>query len=412
MASANRAPRLVLALGIVAGLSTAVALVRFHPEQVGIATDVYYGATRTALEGGDPYQFRPPDHPAFGFLYPPIVLLAFTPHVLTGSPLGAFVLQTILNLVTAAGLAVLLVRAIEHGGVTLERPDKIVIAGYAFVSAGVTTAFINGQVNLQLAFAIAAGTVLFERHRDGLAGIAYTLAAVVKLFPAIVGTWLLRQGAWRAIGAATGTGLGLLAAGFLLFDPALTVTYVMDVLPQEAASGAFTDGPDPHSPYLTIRRQLAVVTPSLPPMYRMGVGALILTPVVLASYRTVKRYRDRLIALAATLLAVLLLIPLEPFYLSLAIYPLVPLAYLLERGTVRRLYLAGFLLLSLPVTMTSVEQWASLLPTLVSNLLREVADVIFSVVLPPTVGMWLVLAACVLSQHRAVSNVDNTESTR
>lgn len=398
----RRAVRAVLAAGILAGVATLVGLPRADPAQLGLATDVYYHAGRAALAGGDVYAAAPPAHPGYRFLYPPVVVTAVLPHALAGSPAGAYALQAALNLLTAAALAGLLVRTVERARGPLPRVDRLLIAGYAVVSPGVATTLVLGQVNLQLALAVAVGVLAVERSREAAGGVAFALAATVKLFPALVGVWLARVRAWRAILAATATGVGLLLAGAALFGPDLTVAYLTVTLPAEASVGAFAGGPAPGAPYATIRRQLAVLAPWLPAAWLLPAGALVLAPVVAAGSRSVRTRRDRLVALAATLLATLTLFPLEPFYIALALFPLVPLSYLLDPGRTRRLYLAGLLFVSVPVTLRVVEVWLGLLapPAAVAATIRGAARTVFAFVLPPTAGIWLLLAACVRYQHR------------
>lgn len=123
--TADRRPvRTALAAGIAFGIAYLVAVPLLRPEQVGVATDVYYPAAKTTIAGDSPYFVAPPDRPGFHFLYQPVVVLAFVPHVLTGSPVGAYVLQTILNPLSAGVIVLLLVRTIGDSGVELERPDR------------------------------------------------------------------------------------------------------------------------------------------------------------------------------------------------------------------------------------------------------------------------------------------------
>jgi len=408
---ATRGPRLVLAVGIVAGLCNAVLFPLSQPEQVGIATDVYTLAARTALNGGDFYAVSPPAHPQFGFRYPPILVVAFLGHGLLG-PDGAFGLQTALNLATAGALALLLVRLTECG-VELTWRDRALIAGFVFTSAASVSNLVMGQVNHQLALAIAAGALLLERERAGAAGIAFGLAATGKLFPALLGAWLLARRAWRAIAAATATGLALLAVGLIVFGPSLTVTYVTETLTAEASVGSFASGPDATAPYLTIRRQLSVLLPWLGVPWRTAVGALALGCVVLAANRSHATLTRRLVGLEATLLATLILFPLEPFYLLLALCPTLPLVYLLDPGRPRRLFLAGVLMVSLPVTYEGLLSGVKTvgLSEGIGSALRSIAQPAFQFALPAMYGVWLVLAACVLVQYRESADDSGRDTT-
>ena len=405
--TSRRGPRIVLAIGLLAGLVNAVLFPISHPDQVGFATDVYYAAARAALAGNEFYAALP--GASSGFRYPPIVVVGFSPHALLGDPALALALQTILNLVTVAALAILLVRFVERAGIALDRVDRLLIAGYAVASVPVTTNLVMGQVNPQLALAIAAGAVWLESDRQERAGVAFGLAALVKLFPALVGAWLLRRRAWRAIAAATATGLSLLTLGVLVFGPGTRETYVTEVVAGEASVASFPDGPDPTAPYVTIRRQITFLAPGLPPGWLFPISAAVLAPVFVGMNRVVADRTSRLVALLGTLLATLILFPLEPFYLLLALFPLVPLLYLLDPGTPRRLFLAGALVLSVPTTYETVQSLLTTpgIPASVASWVDALVRGVFSFVLPPMVGIWLVLAACLLYQHRAAVVADD-----
>jgi hypothetical protein len=379
------------------GVVYLVGLAWLRPDQVGIATDVYHHAARAMLAGNDFYAVRPPDHPAYGFLYPPVVVLAFVPHGLVG-PTGAHLLQTGLSLLAAVGVGVLSLDVLESAGHSLDRIDRALVVGFSVLGTPMAANLLMGQVNPLLALGIAAGAILVERDRETAGGLAFGLVALVKLFPALVGAWLLRRRAWRAIAAATVAGSAALLAGVAVFGPEVTLRYVTEVVAGEAGSGASAGRYDPASERVTIRRQVAYLVPSLPPVWRFGVAVAVLAPVVLAAYRDVEDRVSRLVALAVTLLATLLVFPLEPFYLVLATFPVVPLCYLLE-GWPRRLLLAGVVLVSATITLTTVRQGVALagVPPGVADPLLGAARSLFAFVIPPTIGVWSMIAGCLLS---------------
>ncbi|MCD2201989.1 glycosyltransferase family 87 protein [Halobacterium sp. KA-6] len=400
-----RAPRLVLLASVLAGVANTVLFPLRNPEQVALATDVYYYSARAALRGADFYAVNPIGQA--GFRYPPAVVLAFVPHAALGDPVLAYALQWLLNLAALGGLAVLVIRAVERAGVALTTLDRVLLATTVFLVGPVGVNLVMGQVNPLLALGLAGGAVLLERDRDAAAGAAFGLVALVKLFPALVGVWLLRRRAWRAIAAATVTGVAGLAVGLLAFGPDASVTYVTETLAGETAVASFAGGPDPTAPFVTIRRQLAVLAPGLPSSWLLPVGALVLAPVFAGVNRVVADLRSRLVALQGTLLATLLLLPLEPFYVILVLFPLLPLLYALDDGWPRRLFLAGALLLLVPVTWASVTSVTAVLPAGAASVVRDAATGLFSFVLPPTIGAWLVLAGCLLYQHRAATERAN-----
>jgi hypothetical protein len=55
-----------------------------------------------------------------------------------------------------------------------------------------------------------------------------------------------------------------------------------------------------------------------------------------------------------------------------------------------------------PVTLTAVDLWLGLVgaPPAVAAAVSGAARALFGFVLPPTVGIWLLLAACVVYQRR------------
>ncbi len=408
-----RAPRLVLLASVLAGVANTALFPLRNPEQVALATDVYYYSARAALRGADFYAVNPIGQT--GFRYPPAVVLAFAPHAALGDPLLAFAFQTLLNLAALAGLAAIVVRTVEratferaaHGstarsGRGLAALDRALLAAAVFLVGPMGVNLVMGQVNVLLALGLAGGAVLLERDREAAAGAAFGLVALVKLFPALVGVWLLRRRAWRAIAAATATGVAGIVLGVLVFGVDTSLAYATETLAGEAGVASFADGPDPTAPYVTIRRQLAVLAPGLPTDWLLPVSAAVLAPVFVGVNRVVADLRSRLVALQGTLLATLAMFPLEPFYVVLVLFPLLPLLYVLESGTPRRLVLLGSPLLLVSLTWPSAVTVVNLLPAGGAFVLDAVRPV-FSFVLPPTVGTWLVLAGCLLYQHRAAS---------
>lgn len=398
-----RAPRLLLAVSVLAGVSNTVMFPMRSPEQVGLATDVYYYAARAAIRSADFYAVTPVG--SASFVYPPALALAFYPYAALGDPVLAYAAQTLLNLVALAALAVLVVRVVERAGVELARLDRALLAAAVFLVGPTGVNLVMGQVNVLLALGLAGGAVLLERDRDTAAGAAFGLVALVKLFPALVGVWLLRQRAWRAIAAATATGVAGIVLGVLVFGVDTSVAYVTGTLASEAGVASFADGPDPTAPYVTIRRQITALAPGVPTGWLFPVSAALFAPVFVGVNRVTRDLRSRLVALQGTLLAALALFPLEPFYIVLALFPLLPLLYLLDSGTPRRLVLLGSPLLLVSLTWPSAVTVANVLPA-GGTLVLDAARVLFSFVLPPTVGTWLVLAGCLLYQHRAAAGAN------
>lgn len=393
---------MVLAIGIGAGLIHAVVFPFANPEQVGIATDVYYTAATTMVDGGSFYQVSPPDHPAFSFRYPPVFVLAFLPHALLGSPFLAFCFQSLLNLGTVAVLAVLTIRFLDRNTPSFERIDAVLVAGYTVCSVPMLSNLVMGQVNVQLALAVAVAAIAIERGHDSRSGMAFGGAAAVKLFPTLFGVWLLRRRAWTAIAAACLTGVTAIVCSVLVFGIDSLDVFYTTVVTDEMGAATFPDGPDPHSSYLTIRRQVAILFP-IPADWLALVGVVVLTPVVTLLNWSHDGLEQRCFGLFGVVLATLILFPLEPFYLVIAVFPLLATVYLLPPGRSRRFLLVGVVFLSIPLTYDSLLPvlHSPLVPGSVVTAVETVAKPVFGVVLPPMIGVWLVFIAGVYYQFQA-----------
>lgn len=371
------------------------------PEQFMLATDVYYYAAESLLEGGDIYEIAPPGRSGYHFIYPPVVAFAFVPHVLTGSPLGAYLLQTVLNVGFAAGIAVLLWRALTRRGIALSRVDAVLLFGFALVSAYSAISVINGQVNIGLGFAIALGLDYTDRGRDEVAGVAFSLAALVKVFPAVLGLWLLRRRAHRAVTIAVAIGVSGLLAGLLVLGPEVTTTYLTDVL--TGRYDGFDGSPDPTQTRDGAQRQIAALFGLGPPVVT-PLAALVLAPVLGYLYLDVETDQQRQAAILGTLLVVLLFLPLQRLYMVLFAFPLVLLLYILPSGRSRAMLLGGTFVSFGRIDFAILERVLTAVPLgSAEGPLLSLSERLFEVVLPPTLGMWLLLGACVLVRYDADS---------
>ena len=417
----------MLVLGILAGLNSAGALVLNQPEQLSLATDVYFHAATAVLEGGDLYATTPPNLPDYHYIYPPIVVVLFLPHALLGSETAAYVFQTVLNVAAGTGIALLLLRALGRRGIELGRADRLLVGGFTLLSAWTAAQLVMGQVNLRLALAIALGLDWLDRaaieeeegqqasdpadrpagrtvdqpsDRTTWAGVAFALAALVKLFPATLGLWLLRTKRYRAVAAAIATGLGGLLLGVLVFGPDLTIEYLTEVLVGRFEGETFEGSPDPERNHTTVRRMLAATFGGSSPIVTPLAFALVVPPVAYC-YRDVSTDSRRVAAILATLVGTLLIMPLQPLYFSFLYFPVVLLVVTLEAGRARKLVVAGALLTFLFVGPEGVKSVAGTLPDSIGATVLDAGNALFTVILPPTVGMWLLLASCVVIQWRA-----------
>lgn len=394
--SENLLPRALLLAGCLSGISIYIVTPLANPDQVMLASDVYAHAVGEYVANGVLYGVHPPDRPGYTFLYPPISIIAFIPHALLGTGIPAYVLQTMLNVVAAIGTAILIARGLERRAVTVERLDRGLLIAFMLISSYSAIQFLNGQINLWLAFFLALGFELIDRDRGRLAGILFAVAALFKVFPAIIGVWLLRIRVWTAVGTAVLTGIAALGVGALLLGPDLTGTYLLEVLLDRFAGETYDGRPDPTDNVDGVHRQLAALWPAGAP-YHSIVGAVIVGIPLLASYQQTITQHQRDGAALATLVAILLFLPLQPLYFPLITFPLFMLLYTATDPGTRLLLGTGTLLTVLHLDLESVELGFGVmpLPSVILETTREGLALLFTVILPPTAGLWVLLGACV-----------------
>jgi hypothetical protein len=388
--------RAVLAVGILVGLVSFAFMWLTVPKQVGLASSVYLRAAEALLAGENVYAVSPPGLDYY-YLYPPVVTLVFVPYAVVGSSLVALGIQTALNVAVSVGTAAVVYRALRRRGVAVERLDFGLLVGFVLCSAYAAIPLINGQVTHWLAFAFAVGFDALDRRRESLAGAAFAGAALIKVFPAAVGLWLLRRRAWRAVGVAVGAGLGGLLLGAFLLGPDLTLTYFTDVLVGRYTGSSFDGTPAPSRNVDGLRRQLAALLDVSRPV-RTALSVAILAPLLGILYKRIDTDARRQAAALGTVVATLLFLPLQPMYSLLFVFPLCVLLYRLPAGRPRTVLVAGTLCSYLVVGYEelALTVGAAPLPEALAGPLLAAAAAAFTVVLPPTVGLWLLLAGCLL----------------
>ncbi|QSG11962.1 putative membrane protein [Halapricum desulfuricans] len=396
----NRGTRLVLLVGVALGLGNLAYVLLASPRHIAIDYRVYHLAGTVALEGGNFYAAVPEGLPGyFHYVYPPITVLGFVPLALLGGETVGFAVHTIETVLVGLGAAWLLVRYIERvGGGRLPWLDRGLIAAFVVGSVHSMSSLLFGQVNHHLVAALVVGFVALDADRETLAGVAFGLAAFLKVFPAAVGLWLLRRRAWRAIGSAVGFALAGFAAGLAVFGPELTAAYVERAIVPRFSPDAFAGGLAPGETYLTIRRPISVLLPTVDPALYGLLAALVLAPPVAYLYRTIEDREDRLVSIMGTMAAILVFFPSFPLYVVILYFPLVPLLYLLERGRPRRLLLAGALVASIAIRYDDLRQGFEMAGS-APDLLETVVRPVLTFVTPGLVGVLVILGACLLQRR-------------
>lgn len=392
--------RLILLIGILAGILNLLAIPFVAADQLMLASDVYQVAADAALQGENFYTAEPADRPGYHYLYPPITIVLFIPHALAGSDLGAFALQTALNVGFGAGLAVMVWRALQRRGIELTATDRALIFGFVLLSAHSMITLVNGQINIPLAFALAVGFDAIERERNSTAGLAFAIAASLKVFPALVGLWLVRRSAWRGVAGALATGIGGLALGVALLGPSMTEAYLTEVLLARYETETFEGRPAPTATADGVQRQLAALTGLGSPWISIG-GVAILGCLLAIVYRAVDTDERHIAAMLATVVCAMLVLPLRPLYYPFLAYPLLLALYRFSDPTARWLLVGGTLVTFLRFEYTMVVNTitAAGMPGVVESPVISGITALYSAILPPTIGLWLILMACLLVQR-------------
>jgi len=408
----RRLPRVALGVGLCLGLYALVAMPLRKPGLAGVNYEVYYYAAEAVLSGGDLYATTPPGHPAYRYLYPPIVVVAFLPYALLPGPGAGLAVHTGLQVASGLALGGLAVRTVERHRGRLPALDRALVVGYATASIHLAPSLFFGNVNATLALLVAAGLVALER-RGTESGLLLALPALVKAFPAAFGLVLPRRRAWRAVGAAVATGGGALLASLAAFGVGTHRRYVTVALLGRLDAVGTAGGMPPGAQVFSLRRPLSVAVPAAP-SWAISVGALALVvPVVGYCYRGATLpgdagrteadrrgdpARDHWLVAYVTVAAVLVALPSYFVYYAFALGPALILLYLL-RGRPRRLFAAGVLVANVAYAGPKVATALSRLPLPdgVVGPAATAASAVFGVATPPLVGTLLCLLACVLA---------------
>lgn len=389
----RRSARAVLGLGVALGLGYLLFSVTQTPGKAGLDFEVYRAAAADLWAGDPIYGRSPVDDPARTYRYPPVALVWFSAYLLV-SPAAGYLAHVAGTLLVAVALGTVLIRATERHGVALDGVDRALIVGFVACSPVAAPSLLLGNVNHHVALLTTLGLV-WASENEVRAGASLALAAVLKVFPAGLGVWLLWRRKWRAVAAAVATGLGSLLAGALLFGPDRTRNYLTEELLPRSSPDAFAGGLPPTSNYVSIRRPLSVAFPDAGET-ALALGALaLLAPVVWYGYSRSRGPTDRLVALFVTVAAVLVALPSYTMYFLVLSYPLVPLLYVLERPASVP-FAVGACLTTLTFKLWDVTQFLDRapLPAGVESAVLAAARAVYSVGTPVLWGTLLMLSAC------------------
>lgn len=324
----------------------------FEPTaSVNLNFEVYHVAAEVARDGGNFYDAPPEGRTDdYVYLYPPVTVLAFYPFTLVG-PWTGYLLATALTVLASAASTWAVVAYVEDHGRRLGWLDAALIFAFFLGSIYAAGTVIFGNVNLWLAGLTSVALFALLRGREAAAGALFALAALFKLFPALVGLWLLRVRAWRATAAAIATGVAGILFGVVVFGLERTEYYALEVVARRSETGAFVGGyPVGSLNYVTVQRPVSwlvwTVHPGASTAWLYAASAFVLAFVLAFFYADLSRPMDRHAAVFATVTVAVVAFPALRWYLVLVYLPLLVLAYDWA-GPGYPLFLAGGALFSL-----------------------------------------------------------------
>jgi hypothetical protein len=379
-----------------------IGLFTWNPgETMGVNYRTYHYAVERALGGQQFYEVSPPGTYDWAvYLYPPGTLPTFYPFSLFEWTTG-YAIITVLS-VLAAGVATwLVVEYVESLGPELGWIDIGLVYAALLLSTHAYGTIYYGNINILLVLGLVGGFLALRRDREYLAGGVFALTALFKVFPALIGLWLLRVRRWYAVGVALLTGVGGLVVGIVLYGLDTTLYYFTDVAVGRTESELFTGGyPVEGIFYITIQRPVSrlvsAVWPSAPYLAIFGISLVVCAAILAYFYDDLTTELDRQMAIFATLVIMVIFVPSLQWYLILLYFPLVTLLYLWQDGPSRYLFLLGGVLFS--VTGNTEDSVDAL--ERAPDLLETVGYPFAVAATPPLYGLLMMLTACAIYKYR------------
>jgi len=311
-----------------------------------VGTAIHEGTFLTDKE----YVYTPVTAPVF-------VMYGFFPEWQFGYVLNVALLFAVFFLV-----ARLTIRYVERLGVELKRIDRWLLVTFCLFSGHTILGLYRGNVEPIMLLLITVGFLAVERGDQLRGGIAWAVAALFKLFPAVLGVWLLYRQAYRAAAAAIVTGVGMTGLGVLLFGVDAHLDFIDFILNERSRKAAFEGGLDPEFLTITLRRPLSQFL-ALSGNQLLVASTALVAPFLALIYWQADSARDRTVAFFATLVALLVtLVPSTLNYVVYLFFPLLALLYLVEDRTTTRLFVAGLVLVSVPLYPQHIELLVEGLP--------------------------------------------------
>ncbi len=414
----NRPERIVLAIGLLTGIGAvlfglAAGFIIFVlndgqiPESSLEVDFLAYYAAGQAVWQGDPFIGYAITDTAVvtdkAYVYPPVTALLFVLFGFVPEWYVSFSLFAVILLAAFYGTARLIIQFIEMSGRKLEPTDRWLIVGYCLCSGPSVMGLLRGNIDPAILLLITGGFLAFLSDRDVTGGVLWAGAALFKLFPALLAIWLLHRRAYLGIASAVFTGVSVMLVGVLLFGIDAHIEFFEFILTERSRAGAFEGGLDPTRRWITLLRPLSQVLP-FASTGLLIVAVLMVTPVVALTYRHVETVQDSLVAFTATLVALLItIVPATAGYVIYLIFPVIPLLYLTTHTRPKRLFLAGFVLVNIPLYPHDLQR-AVMELSLDIGIVDQITEVLLVVFSVGSIALWgclLVLAGCVSHARKA-----------
>jgi hypothetical protein len=400
LTSKRRAERLTLIFGLLTGVLGVVLAIQEFREGTEIDYQAYYFAGRAVVQG-DPFVGWAITDGAFitekAYVYTPITAPIFSVYGLFPDWRIGYVMNVALLLVVFYLLGRLILQFAEHHGADLDRTDRLLVMGFCLFSGHSVLGVYRGNVDPIMLLMLAVGLLAIERGEEWKGGTLWAAAAHFKLFPAFLGVWLLYRRAYRAIAAAVVTGLGLIALGVVVFGIDAHIEFVEFIVNERSREGAFQGGLDPTLQWITLRRPLSQFL-DLSGNQLFVVSTALIAPFVYLVYREADSELDRVVAFFATMAAMLItIVPSTLNYVVYLYFPLLGLLYLTEDPTTKQLFVAGLVLVNLPLYPQHVELIVDALPLTagIGDAIVTGARAVLTYTSIPLLGFLCIIAGCI-----------------
>jgi hypothetical protein len=330
------------------------------------------------------------------YVYTPITAPVFALYGLFPDWRIGYVLNVALLAAVFLQVGRLSIRYVEQHGVALQRVDRWLILGFCLFSGHSILGMYRGNVDPIMLLLISVGFLAVERGEEMKGGVLWAVAALFKLFPAFLGIWFLYRRAYRAVAAAVATGIGLTLLGVAVFGIDAHVEFVNFILHERSRQGAFQGGLDPNFTWITVRRPLSQFL-ALSGNQLFVLATAIMAPFVFLMYRAADSELDRTMAFFVTLLVLLItIVPSTLNYVVYLFFPLVALLYLADDPTTTKLFVAGLVLVNVPLYPEHVQLLVDAVG-LTGGVGDAIMTVVRSVLTYASVPLWgflLFLAGC------------------